>query len=84
MTGHKESDMEPKSKGQIGYEAYAAFTGGKTFDGRDMPTWEQVKASGTKVADAWEAAARAILAQACRKCGGQIEKDVCATCGTWA
>jgi hypothetical protein len=51
-----------KTKGQVGYEAYAEHTGGKTFDGRDMPTWEQVCASGTKVAGAWEAAAAAILA----------------------
>lgn len=51
-----------KTRGQIGYEAYAAHTGGKTFDGRDMPTWEQVVASGTKVAGAWEAAAAAIVA----------------------
>lgn len=76
--------MEPKSKGQIGYEAYAAFTGGKTFDGRDMPTWEQVQASGTKVAGAWEAAAAAILKVTCKKCGGEIAKDVCQVCGTWA
>lgn len=44
-----------KSLGQIGYEAYAQSTGGKTYDGRDMPTWEQVEASGTKVAGAWQA-----------------------------
>lgn len=49
-----------KSKAQIGYEAYAKFTGGKTFDGRDMPTWEQVVSCGTKVAGAWAAAAEAI------------------------
>ena len=49
-----------KTLGQIGYEAYAKSTGGKTFDGRDMPTWEQVKASGTKVAQAWEDAAEAM------------------------
>lgn len=54
--------MIPKTIGQIGYEAYAVSTGGKTFDGRDMPTWEQVVASGTKVAKAWEDAAAAILA----------------------
>ena len=53
-----------KSLGQIGYEAYAEHTGGKTFDGRDMPTWEQVQASGTKVAGAWEAAAKAIAESA--------------------
>jgi hypothetical protein len=52
-----------KSPGQIGYEAYAQSTGGKTWDGKPMPTWEQVLASGTKVAGAWEAAAQAILSE---------------------
>lgn len=50
-----------KTKGQIGYEAYAVATGGKTWDGKPMPTWEAVAASGTKVAGAWEAAAQAVL-----------------------
>lgn len=31
-----------KTLGQIGYEAYGNSTGGKTFDGRDMPTWEEI------------------------------------------
>jgi hypothetical protein len=51
-----------RSPGQVGYEAYAAHTDGKTFDGRPMPTWDEVVRSGTKVAGAWEAAASAILA----------------------
>lgn len=55
------SERSLRSAGQVGYEAYAAHTGGKTFDGRPMPTWDEVKASGTKVAGAWEAAAAAIL-----------------------
>lgn len=45
------------SQGQRGYEAYAAFTGGKTFDGRDMPTWDQLS---DRIKGAWEAAADAI------------------------
>ena len=48
------------SSGRIGYEAYKASTGGKTFDGRDMPTWEQVQERTPHVAKAWEDAARAI------------------------
>lgn len=48
------------TRGQVGYEAYAAHTGGKTFDGRDMPTWEAV-ADRTKAA--WEAAASAIAGE---------------------
>lgn len=45
------------SQGQRGYEAYAAFTGGKTFDGREMPTWDQLP---DRIKGAWEAAADAI------------------------
>lgn len=43
--------------GQIGYEAYAASTGGKTFDGRDMPRWDELP---PRIVAAWEAAASAI------------------------
>lgn len=49
--------------GQIGYEAYAASTGGKTYDGRDMPTWEQVQERTPHVAKAWSDAASAIFVQ---------------------
>ena len=57
-----------KTMGQIGYEAYAESTGGKTFDGRDMPTWEQIRereGDVPKVTRAWEAAA-AKIAERCR------------------
>ena len=50
--------MTTTTHGQIGYEAYAASTGGKTFDGRDMPLWPNLPANITK---AWGAAAAAIL-----------------------
>lgn len=49
------------SDGRIGYEAYAASTGGKTFDGRDMPTWDQLP---ERIRNAWEAAASAVLVRA--------------------
>lgn len=39
--------------GRIGYEAYANSTGGKTFDGRDMPKWEELP---QRIRDAWHAA----------------------------
>jgi hypothetical protein len=39
---------------QGSYEAYAEATGGKTFDGRDMPAWENL---GEKIQGAWRAAA---------------------------
>lgn len=45
------------SQGQRGYEAYAAFTGGKTFDGRNMPSWSELP---DRIKGAWEAAADAI------------------------
>lgn len=43
------------TSGQKGYERYAAFTGGKTFDGRDMPTWSQLP---ERIQGAWEAACK--------------------------
>lgn len=52
-----------KTLGQIGYEAYGSSTGGKTFDGRDMPTWEEIvlrEGATPKVTKAWEDAAKAI------------------------
>jgi hypothetical protein len=52
-----------KTLGQIGYEAYAQSTGGKTFDGREMPTWQEIKdreGETPKVTTAWEAAAGAV------------------------
>lgn len=52
--------MSEKTYGRIGYEAYAASTGGKTFDGRDMPTWEQILERTPHVAKAWDAAGMAI------------------------
>lgn len=51
--------MEPLNNGRIGYEAYAAFTNGKTFDGRDMPTWDKLP---TNIQAAWQAATTTVLA----------------------
>lgn len=47
----------PQLYAQIGYEAYAQSTGGKTFDGRDMPTWEALP---DRIQRAWTDAATAI------------------------
>lgn len=44
--------------GKAGYEAYAKSTGGKTFDGREMPKWEDLP---QRIRDAWTQAANAIL-----------------------
>jgi hypothetical protein len=43
--------------GKIGYQAYAASTGGKTFDGRDMPAYEDLP---DRIKEAWGAAGNAI------------------------
>jgi hypothetical protein len=47
---------------QVGYEAYAESTGGKTFDGRPIPPWEEAIAQRPHVGAAWRAAADAIAA----------------------
>ena len=47
--------------GQIAFEAYNKSTGGKTFDGREIPTWDEVKESKPHVCTAWEDAAMAVL-----------------------
>ena len=44
---------------RIGYDGYAASTGGKTFDGRTMPKWDELP---DRIKEAWRAAANAILA----------------------
>ncbi len=49
--------------GQIAYEAYAIHTGGKTHDGRDMPSWEDLPG---RIQHAWEAAARAVAKEVYR------------------
>ena len=46
--------------GQLGYEAYAISTGGKTWDGKPMPTFAEILKRTPHVAKAWEDAADAI------------------------
>jgi hypothetical protein len=43
-----------------GYEGYAKSTGGKTFDGRDMPTWEELP---LRIQEAWREAIAAAVDQ---------------------
>ena len=49
--------------GQIGYEAYGAAAGWKTFDGRSMPTWAELQTTeaGRETCRRWEEAAFAIV-----------------------
>jgi hypothetical protein len=50
--------MAEEEAGKRAYERYAYFTGGKTFDGRDMPTWTGLT---QKIRDAWCGAAWAVV-----------------------
>lgn len=51
-TGVRATDVA-----RAGYEGYAEWTEGKTFDGRDMPSWDNLP-DRTRLA--WVAAAAAI------------------------
>jgi len=42
------------------FEAYTASTGGKTWDGKDVPPYEVIAERTPHVARAWEAAADAV------------------------
>lgn len=44
--------------GEKAYRAYGESTGGKTFDGRDMPSWDDL---GERIQAAWCAAAQAVV-----------------------
>lgn len=53
MTYRDYLDTIP-SYGQIAYEAYGESTGGLTYDGREMPKWEDLT---PKIQRAWQTAA---------------------------
>jgi hypothetical protein len=50
--------VDNKNYGKIGYEAYAVETGGKTYDGRNMPKWDELP---DKIKIAWQMAADRIV-----------------------
>lgn len=52
---------DTKPFAQLAYEAYAASTGGKTWDGKPMPTWAEIVERTPHVAKAWTAAAEAAV-----------------------
>jgi hypothetical protein len=57
--------MDQLQLARIAYEGYAKCTRGKTFDGRDMPTWQQLLDAGDRGAHtvrAWCAAVDAVHA----------------------
>jgi len=49
--------MEDFTLAKIAYEAYGAFTGWKTYNGRDMPKWDDL---GLPIMRAWQAAAEEV------------------------
>ncbi len=49
--------MRDETYGRLGYETYGMTTGGRTFDGRDMPKWDELP---QRIRDAWCNAADAI------------------------
>lgn len=58
---------------KIAYNAYRTNTGGKTWDGKDMPTWDEVldRDAGKSVGVSfnWAAACRAVA----RELGSPLE-----------
>lgn len=53
-----------KTNGQRAYDAYREHTGGKTFDGRDIPAWEWLAEHNPRILGAWEAAGVAVYRDA--------------------
>lgn len=51
-------DEDNRSAGQVAFEAYNEAKGGKTYDDKPIPPWDQV---GEKVQAGWEAAANAVI-----------------------
>ncbi len=49
--------MPEKTHGQIAFEAYNEYRGGKNFLGEDTPPWDKLPA---QICNAWEQAAAAI------------------------
>lgn len=45
---------------RIAFEAYNRSTGGKTWDGKDVPPYDVIAERTPHVARAWEAAAEAV------------------------
>jgi hypothetical protein len=62
-----------KTLGEIGYRAYSAFTGNKTYDGREMPAWENLT---DKIRGAWEAAAQGIEEESSARFQEKIAKAI--------
>ena len=58
------SDPEPlvgSGLGQVAYEAYSASVGGKSIDGKALPSWDAQVEKNHDIAAAWCAAAQAVI-----------------------
>ncbi len=54
-------DADVARLAEIAFDAYSAATGGKTWDGKDIPPFASVRDRTPHVARAWEAAVAAVL-----------------------
>ena len=52
--------MDDKELAKIGFEAYNKAAGGKTHDGKDIPSFDQLVTDGKPQPGYWEEAAKAI------------------------
>lgn len=60
---HEENDMPIKNLEQLAASAYHAYckkAGGKTFDGKPLPTWSEL---GEECQTCWVEAARQVAAE---------------------
>lgn len=55
--GQRVGAVLAEKVGKLAYEAYAQKAGGKTFDGKPMPTWDTL---GQPQRDQWDFAAQAV------------------------
>lgn len=62
-----------KSLGEIAYDGYRDHTGGKTWNGYDMPHWADL---GEHVRSAWEAGAKAAQRQVLNTVVGLMEQAI--------
>jgi len=63
--------MEDKTLGQIAFEAYNEAVGGKTWDGKPIPAWQDVS---EKVRNGWNKAAVAVLLEKQRQAAEMLRK----------
>ncbi len=63
---------------KIGYEAYREASGGTTFDGRPMPTWEELGQlpHGARTRRLWGEAAAAMISNFVRHPAATIQIEV--------